>query len=230
MITVARLIAAKDLRVERRSKIVTNQVLPFAGITMVSFAFALDKQNVLDTVAPGLVWLATMFSLLVIVQRTFAIETDDGALDAMRVAGVDPRAIYRGQGRMALGCAAAGARGGAVVCAAVILYGETIPSNNAFGSAVLLVTTHAVGDRAAWPRWVPCTEASPQGSPGSETLLPLLTLPRGGARPDRSNASGGSSGRHGRCGGVGRLALGGPAGRRSPWLLSVSAERWRSDR
>ena len=52
-VAVARLIAAKDLRVERRSKIVTNQVLPFAGITMVSFAFALDKQNVLDTVAPG---------------------------------------------------------------------------------------------------------------------------------------------------------------------------------
>ena len=42
---LARLIAAKDLRVERRSKIVTNQVLPFAGITMVSFAFALDKHN-----------------------------------------------------------------------------------------------------------------------------------------------------------------------------------------
>ena len=82
---VARLIAAKDLRVERRSKIVTNQVLPFAGITMVSFAFALDKQNVLDTVAPGLVWLATTFSLLILVQRSFSIETDDGALDDRHV-------------------------------------------------------------------------------------------------------------------------------------------------
>ncbi|MFT4865579.1 MAG: heme exporter protein B, partial [Ilumatobacter sp.] len=94
---VARLIAAKDLRVERRSKIVTNQVLPFAGITMVSFAFALDKQNVLDTVAPGLIWLATTFSLLILVQRSFSIETDDGALDAMRVAGIDARAIFLGK-------------------------------------------------------------------------------------------------------------------------------------
>ena len=65
------LIARKDLRIEWKSRVITNQVLPFAGITMVSFAFALDKQNVLDTVAPGLVWLATMFSLLLIVQRTF---------------------------------------------------------------------------------------------------------------------------------------------------------------
>ncbi len=69
----ARLIAAKDLRIERRSRIVTNQVLPFAGVTMLIFAFALDaNQSILETVAPGLVWLATMFSLLVLVQRAFA--------------------------------------------------------------------------------------------------------------------------------------------------------------
>ena len=51
----------------------------------------------LERVAPGLVWLATLFSLLVLVQRAFAIETDDGALDALRVAGVDPVAIYWGK-------------------------------------------------------------------------------------------------------------------------------------
>ena len=164
MITVACLIAAKDLRVERRSKIVTNQVLPFAGITMVSFAFALDKQNVLDTVAPGLVWLATMFSLLVIVQRTFAIETDDGALDAMRVAGVDPRAIFVGKA-MALGFQLLVLEA-MLFGAAVIFYGESIPSNNAFGSVVLLVTT-----------MLSATCGLAAGFKGSETLLPLLTLP-----------------------------------------------------
>ena len=72
----------------------TNQVLPFAGVTMVIFVFALDKETVLEQVAPGLIWLATMFSLLVLVQRSFAIEADDGAMDAMRVAGVDARAIF----------------------------------------------------------------------------------------------------------------------------------------
>ena len=74
----ARLIAAKDLRVERRSRVVTNQILPFAGATMVMFAFALDTTSLLERVAPGLVWLATMFSLLILVGRTFAIESDDG--------------------------------------------------------------------------------------------------------------------------------------------------------
>ena len=32
--------AAKDLRIEWRSRVVTNQVLPFAGLTLVLFAFA----------------------------------------------------------------------------------------------------------------------------------------------------------------------------------------------
>ena len=48
-------------------------------------------------VAPGLVWLATLFSLLLLVQRTFAVETEDGALDALRVAGVDAGGRVLGQ-------------------------------------------------------------------------------------------------------------------------------------
>ena len=39
----ARLVAGKDLRIERRSRVALNQVLPFAGVTMVMFAFALDR-------------------------------------------------------------------------------------------------------------------------------------------------------------------------------------------
>ena len=69
---IARLIAAKDLRIELRSRVVTNQVLPFAALVMVMFAFALDNDSVLTRVAPGLVWLATLFSMLVLVQRAFA--------------------------------------------------------------------------------------------------------------------------------------------------------------
>jgi predicted lipid-binding transport protein (Tim44 family) len=94
---IARLIAAKDLRIELRSRVVTNQVLPFAALVMVMFAFALDNDNVLTRVAPGLVWLATMFSMLVLVQRSFAVESADGALDALQVAGVRPAGIFLGK-------------------------------------------------------------------------------------------------------------------------------------
>lgn len=167
---IAKLIAVKDLRVERRSHVVTNQVLPFAGVTMVIFAFALDADSVLQRVAPGLIWLATMFSLLVLVQRSFAIETDDGALDAMRVAGVDSRAIFLGKS-MALAVELL-ALEILLLFAAVILYGQTIEP----GSIVLLVTTllAATGGLAAVGTLYGGLAA---GFKGRETLLPLLTLP-----------------------------------------------------
>jgi len=199
---LARLIAAKDLRVERRSKIVTNQVLPFAGITMISFAFVLDKQSVIDTVAPGLIWLATMFSLLILVQRSFGIETDDGALDAMRVAGVDAGAIFLGKA-MALAVQLFVLEA-MLFAAAVIFYGESIqsgrsvlaffnepmdvngvevaltgvtsPGQSPILATVLLVTTmiSATCGLAAVGTLYGGLAA---GFKGSETLLPLLTIP-----------------------------------------------------
>jgi heme exporter protein B len=170
VLRIARNVALKDLRIEWHSRVLTNHVLPFAGVTMVIFAFALDSDAVLERVAPGLVWLATMFSMLVLVQRSFAIETDDGALDALRVAGVDPRAIFLGK-----------ATGLAVqllvleivlLCAAVVLYRQAVPLNGlvllastlVFATCGLAAVGTLYGGLAA-------------GFKGSETLLPLLTLP-----------------------------------------------------
>ncbi len=167
---IARLVAAKDLRIEWNSRVFVNQVLPFAGVTMVIFAFALDADSVLQRVAPGLVWLATMFSMLVLVQRSFAVETADGALDALRVAGVDPRAIYLGKAvALAVQLLVLEA---VLLFAAVILYGQTIPA----GGVVLLVTTliSATCGLAAVGTLYGGLAA---GFKGSETLLPLLTLP-----------------------------------------------------
>jgi heme exporter protein B len=94
---VARAVAAKDLRIELRSRVIINQVFPFAGLVMVMFAFALDNDDVLTRVAGGLVWLATLFSLIIIIQRSFAVDTADGALEAQRVAGLDPAGIFVGK-------------------------------------------------------------------------------------------------------------------------------------
>jgi heme exporter protein B len=84
--SVAAAVARKDLAVEAGSRVIINQVAPFALVVMVMFAFALDNDGILQRVAPGLVWLATLFSMLVVVQRSFAVESADGALDALRVA------------------------------------------------------------------------------------------------------------------------------------------------
>ena len=63
-ITVSLAVARKDLAIEWNSKILVNQVAPFSAIVMVLFAFALDNEGILQRVAPGLVWLATLFSML----------------------------------------------------------------------------------------------------------------------------------------------------------------------
>ena len=170
MLRIARLVATKDLRIEWHSRVLTNQVLPFAAVTMVIFAFALDAEVVLERVAPGLIWLATLFSMLVLVQRSFAVEVDDGALDALRVAGVDPRAIFLGKA-MALGVQLLVLEV-VLLFAAVVLYRQTVPVDG----LVLLVTTliSATCGLAAVGTLYGGLAA---GFRGRETLLPLLTLP-----------------------------------------------------
>ena len=167
---IARVVAAKDLRIELRSRVVTNQVLPFAAVTMLMFAFALDATNVLERVAPGLVWLATLFSLLVLVQRSFAIEAADGALDALRVAGVDPVAIYWGKS-LALAAQLA-ALELVLLVAAVLLYGADVQVE---GLGLLLVTLvlATAGLASVGTLYGGLTA----GFTGRETLLPLLVLP-----------------------------------------------------
>ena len=47
LLAVVRLIAGKDLRIEWRSRVVLHQVVPFSGLVMVLFAFALDNDATL---------------------------------------------------------------------------------------------------------------------------------------------------------------------------------------
>jgi heme exporter protein B len=167
---IARLVAAKDLRIEWRSRVVVNQVLPFAGATMIMFAFALDASEILERVAPGLIWIATLFSLFFLVQRSFTVEADDGALDALRVAGVDPVAIFWGKS-FALAVQLAMLEI-VLIVAAVLLYGSEVPLG---GIALLAVTIVAAtcGLACVGTMYGGLTA----GFTGRETLLPLLVLP-----------------------------------------------------
>ena len=145
-------------------------LLPFAALVMVLFAFALDNDTVLQRTAPGLVWLGTIFSLLIVVQRTFAVETADGALDALRVAGVSPPGIFLGKS-MSLAVQLLVLEVLMLVLA-IVLYGSSVDGLG----AVLLVTT-----------LIPATTGLAfvgtlygglaAGARGRETLLPLLMLP-----------------------------------------------------
>ncbi|HUF97973.1 MAG TPA: heme exporter protein CcmB [Ilumatobacter sp.] len=190
---IARLVARKDLAIERRSKVAINQVLPFAAITMILFAFALDSSggesgsviesvevtdpqrvirttDVLELVAPGLIWLAVLFSLLILVQRSFAVESDDGALDALRVAGVDPAAIFWGKA-VALGIQLLVLEI-VLVGIAVLLYRADLPPA---GLGMLAITLFAATCGLAFVGTL--YGGLTAGFSGRESLLPLLVLP-----------------------------------------------------
>lgn len=92
------LIAVKDLRIELRSKVTANQILPFSLVVLIIFAFALDTSPAtLQKVAPGLFWVAVLFSAIFSVERATAIETDQNAGDGLLIYGVDPGGIFLGK-------------------------------------------------------------------------------------------------------------------------------------
>jgi heme exporter protein B len=92
------LVAGKDLRLERRSKVGLGQVLPFALLVLLLFAFALDvDRGTLEQVTSGLFWVVVLFSSVLAVQRSFGVEADDGVLDALRLTGLAPAAVYLGK-------------------------------------------------------------------------------------------------------------------------------------
>jgi heme exporter protein B len=94
----ALLVAGKDLRIERRSRVALQQVVPFAVLVLVLFAFALDPdRGVLTRAAAGLFWVAVLFSALLAVQRSQAVEGADGVRDAIRLSGLDPAGVFLGK-------------------------------------------------------------------------------------------------------------------------------------
>jgi heme exporter protein B len=167
---ITRAVARKDLRIEWNSRILVNQVAPFAAIVMVLFAFALDNDGILQRVAPGLVWLATLFSMLVVIQRSFSVESADGALDALRVAGVDPVAIFLGKSlALAVQLLVLEAL---LIFTAVVLYAVEMTLAG-FGLVVVTVVAATVGLACVGTLY----GGLAAGVRGRETLLPLLLLP-----------------------------------------------------
>jgi heme exporter protein B len=165
----AALVAGKDLRIEWRSRVATNQVAPFAILVLILFAFALDPdRGVLESATAGLFWIAILFSALLAVQRAFALEAADGNRDALRLSGLRPAGIFLGKASaIALELAALEVLLGIGVA---VLYGTT------WTGWLLLITTclvATIGLAAAGTLY----GVLAAGVRVRETLLPLLLLP-----------------------------------------------------
>ena len=165
----ALLVAGKDLRIELRSRVALWQVVPFALLVLVLCAFALGPgAAALRAAAPGLFWLAVLFSTVLTTQRSVAIESGEGTRDGLRLSGIDPAGVF-------LGKAAAVAAQLAVLqvvlwAGLTVLFGVRLAVPWLAVVASLLAT---VGLAAAGVIY----GALSAGLRVRETLLPLLVLP-----------------------------------------------------
>ena len=171
MLRDAALVAGKDLRIEGHSRVATNQVLPFALVVLLLFAFALDPdRGTLRAATPGLFWVAVLLALVIGVQRSSAIESADGGRDGLRLSGLEPSGIFLGK---------AAALAAVLVLLEVVLGVGVVLLYDADlrvdGIALLVVTmlVTTVGLAATGTLY----GALAVGGGARETLLPLLLLP-----------------------------------------------------
>lgn len=163
------LVAGKDLRVEWRSRATLGQIVPFAGLVLILFGFALGADRpALRQAAPGVFWLTALFVTVVAAQRSTAAESADSARRMLLLAGVHPGAIFAGK---AAAVAVQLLAVELVMAAGVLVfYGARVESLPLMAAAGLIAT---VGLAAAGS----LLAALVAGVRARETVLPVLLMP-----------------------------------------------------
>ncbi len=169
MLADARLVAGKDLRIEWRSRVAVGQMVPFALLVLVLFAFALDPdRGILTRATPGLFWVAVLFAGLLAVQRSFGVESAPGVREAIRLTGMDPAGFFLGKA-MAVAVQL-------VLLEVVLGVGVVVLYSADLGTPALLAATclaATVGIAAAGTLY----GVLAAGLAVRDTLVPLLLLP-----------------------------------------------------
>jgi heme exporter protein B len=162
-------VAAKDLRIERRAKVALNQVGPYSLVVLLLFGFAFDQDRpLLVQAAPGLFWVAVLFSGVLAVQRSFSLESADGAMDALRLSRLEPAGVFLGK------AAAIGAQllvlEVLLLAGIVVLFHSTLAGAGLLAASALLSTAGVAAAGVAYG-------ALSMGLRVRETLLPMLLAP-----------------------------------------------------
>lgn len=165
-----RAIAWKDLTVERRSKAGFNSVTTLAVTILVLFGFALgpDAAAVRDA-APGVIWLAVLFSGVLAFNRSYQVELDGGAIDQLIMYPGSRRAIFAG--KLLANFAFVGVMLAIVIVAGVVLFQVRIPAQWPALLAILLLGIVGLVTLGTF------YAAIASRSRAREVLLPLLLFP-----------------------------------------------------
>ena len=98
LVSAALAIAWKDVRLELRSRDTIVSAVVFGLIVVVVFNFGLNRTpGSLAPVAPGLLWVAYAFIGVLAMNRAFARELEQGALDGLLGSPVSKDAVFFGK-------------------------------------------------------------------------------------------------------------------------------------
>jgi len=91
-------IVGKDVATEIRTKEMLSAMFVFSLLIIFIFNFTFDlrAENV-QTLAPGVLWVAISFASMLGLSRSFVLERDKGVLEGLLLAPVDRSAIYFGK-------------------------------------------------------------------------------------------------------------------------------------
>ena len=78
MFQVLKAVIWKDILMEYKTKQMTSAMLIFSGLVIVIFSFAFNlRYEVLDQIFPGMIWVASIFSSLLGLNRSFLLEKNN---------------------------------------------------------------------------------------------------------------------------------------------------------
>jgi heme exporter protein B len=93
-VSAALAILRKDLAIELKTRQAVPAMALFSITVFVLFHFGLDQNEVEGATASGVLWVTLLLATVLAVNRLFAAERDDGALDGILLAPIDRTSIY----------------------------------------------------------------------------------------------------------------------------------------
>lgn len=162
-------IAGKDLRLELRSRERLVSMLVFAVLVAVVFSFALNPAVRAGTVAGAMLWVMVLFTGMLGLGRSFAMEREQEAMTGILLAPVDRGAIFLGKFLSNLVLLSV------VELVAFPLFALffRLAMGRAAGGIALVVLLASIGFMALGTLF----SAMAAGTRMGETLLPVLLLP-----------------------------------------------------
>jgi heme exporter protein B len=163
-------LAAKDLRVEFRTRSAFFSATVFALLGATIFFFAWDPTAVpASDLATGVLWVIFTFSGLLGLHRSFGAEMTDRAIDALLVSPVDREAIFLGKALANL----VFVLGVQLVAVPAVLLLYNVPLGSAAWVLVGIAVLAAIGLVAVGTLF----SAMTVNTRFAELLLPMLSLP-----------------------------------------------------